>query len=327
MPDPSQGVEIHPLPLLCLSRKDRIAFMDNNIITAIFEGDRYGDPREEILKISVLTHPEAAVPLISQAHEDLTRIYSGTFPGFRLSTTKYPNLRHARMVALASIRLFHGLYCEGRVFSPETLSQGLLSAYFHDTGMLLTDTDTALTGSEYIKYHEERSITFVQRYIESSNLPIAYADNCALIIRCTDLNRDPRTFSFPTEEIQLAGQIVGSADLLAQMADRYYLERLPLLFQEQKEGDAHQHDSPLELMQRTAQFYHTTITERLRIVFADISQAMRSHFQHRWSIEKDLYSDSIQKNVAYLETIIARCKSEQDCLKKHLRRIPPTPSS
>lgn len=102
-----------------------------------------------------------------------------------------------------------------------------------------------------------------------------------------------RTFAFLTEKIRLAGQVVGSADLLAQMADRYYQECLPLLFHEQKEGDAHQHDSPLELMQRTAQFYHTTINERLRVVFADISQAMRVHFQERWNIKRDLYSDYI----------------------------------
>ena len=272
-------------------------------------------------------HPDVDDALIIQIHEDLTGIYSGTFPGFRLSNPKYHNLRHARLVALATARLFHGLWCEGRNFSSETLIQGLLSAYFHDTGMLLTDTDTALTGSEYIKYHEERSVTFVQRYIESSTIPESFADNCALIVRCTDLNRDPRTFTYPSEEIRLAGQVVGSADILAQMADRYYLERLPLLFQEQKEGEVQQHDSPLELMQRTAEFYHTTITERLQIVFADISRAMHSHFRERWNIEEDLYFNSIRKNVAYLETIIASCKSEQDCLKRHLRRTPPTHSS
>lgn len=297
--------------------------MDDNLATDIFEGGRHGDPIEEIQRIALLTHPGVDTALIGRAHEDLTRIYSGTFPGFRLSHPKYHNLRHARLVALATIRLFHGLRCTGRSFSPETLGQGLLSAYFHDTGLLLTDTDTALSGSEYIKFHEERSVAFMQEYIERSAAPASYADNCALIIRCTDLSRDPRTFAFPSEEIRLAGQVVGSADLLAQMADRYYLESLPLLFQEQKEGDAHQHDSPLELMQRTAQFYHTTITERLRIVFAGISKAMRSHFQQRWNIDQDLYSDSIRKNIDYLETIIARCKSEQDCLKRHLRRVPP----
>lgn len=300
--------------------------MDTHHMTEIFEGDKHGDSHEEILQIALLIHPSVDCALISQAHEDLTRIYSGTFPGFRLSSPKYHNLRHARLVALAAVRLFHGLWCEGKTFSPETVTQGLLSAFFHDTGMLLTDSDTALTGSEYFKYHEERSVTFVQRYIESSTIPTFYAGNCALIIRCTDLNRDPRTFAFPSEEIRLAGQVVGSADILAQMADRYYLECLPLLFQEQKDGDAHKHDSPLELMQRTAQFYHTTITERLQIVFDDISQAMYSHFRERWNIEGDFYSDSIRKNIAYLETIIARCKSEQDCLKRHLRRTPPAHS-
>lgn len=297
--------------------------MELHSMTDIFEGGRLGDPRDEILNIARLLHPQGSHSLISRAYDDLTRIYSGTFPGFRFSAPKYHNLRHARMTALATVRLFHGLECEGTTFSPETLVQGLLSAFFHDTGMLLTDADTALTGSKYFKNHEERSVTFMGKYIKLAELPSSFADNCAFIIRSTDFDLDPRTFSFPSEATRLAGQIVGSADILAQMADRYYLECLPLLFLEQQEGAAHEYDSPLELMQRTMQFFHTTITERLHIFFADISQAMRSHFCVRWNMDLDLYSDFINKNMIYLETIIERCKSEQDCLEKYLRRIPP----
>ena len=55
--------------------------------------------------------------------------------------------------------------------------------------------------------------------------------DCATIINYTDLESDPATFDYHPHEIQLAGQVIGSADILAQMADRYYLECLPLLFQ------------------------------------------------------------------------------------------------
>lgn len=299
--------------------------MDNNMLmTSVLEGNGYGDPLEEILKLAHIIHPQVDSQLINQIHLDIACIFSGTFPGFRLSNPTYHNLRHTRLVALATIRLFHGLWCEERSFSADTLIQGLLSAYFHDTGMLLTIDDTARTGSKYIRGHEERSITFLQRYIETTRMPSSYCDNCAAIIRCTDLNHDPDSFSFPTEEIKLAGQVVGSADILAQMADRYYLERLPLLFQEQKDGEAHQYDTPVELMQRTTQFYHTTIARRLRVTFAGISHAMQSHFRDRWQINENLYTRSIRKNIAYLETIIARCEAEQDCVKRYLRRVPPT---
>lgn len=299
--------------------------MELHKTTDIFEGGLHGESLEEILTITHRIFPLADSSPIAKAYEDLTEIYSGTFPGFRFSAPKYHNLRHARLTALATVRLFHGLRCEGRDFSQGTLVQGLLSAFFHDSGMLLTDSDTALTGSEYFRYHEDRSIAFLQGYIsQTTTFPSTYADNCAYIIRCTDFKLDPRSLAPPSEEIKLAGQVVGSADILAQMADRYYLESLPLLFQEQKEGAAHMHASPLELMQRTTHFFHTTIEERLHTVFLNTSRAMSSHFRERWNIEGDLYAENIEKNVRYLEAIIERCKSEQSCIEGYLRRVPPT---
>jgi hypothetical protein len=300
-------------------------FMDNDNIfmTYLLEGGSCGDPLEEILNLARIIHPQIDIQLISQVHRDITCIFSGIFPGFRASNPTYHNLRHTRQVALASVRLLHGLWCEGRSFSAETLIQGLLSAYFHDTGMLLSDGDTAKSGSQYFRGHEERSITFIQRYIASSRLPDAYKENCAAIVRCTNLNLDPDQFSFPNEEIKLAGQVIGSADILAQMADRYYLERLPLLFQEQKDGEDHRYNSPIELMKHTTQFYHTTVTRRLRVAFADVSRAMRSHFREYRQIDEDLYAKSIEKNITYLESIIARCAAEHDCVKRYLRRVTP----
>jgi len=301
--------------------------MELHKTTDIFEGGHHGESLEELLNIAHRIFHLNNLSTITNIYKDLTEIYSGIFPGFRLSAPKYHNLRHARLTALATVRLFHGLRCEGRDFSHETFVQGLLSAFFHDSGMLLSDSDTALTGSEYFRYHEERSITFVQRYISRTALPSIYAGNCAYIIRCTDFDLDPRSLTPPSEEIKLAGQVVGSADILAQMADRYYLESLPLLFQEQKEGAAHTYATPLELMQRTTHFFHTTIEERLQTIFSDVSRAMSSHFRERWGIEKDLYAENMQKNVRYLETIIERCKSEQRCIEGYLRRTPPACSS
>lgn len=299
--------------------------MDNHNIfmTHLLEGDKCGDSLAEILNLARIIHPQIDVQPISRVHHDITRIFSGTYPGFRASNPTYHNLRHTCQVALASIRLLHGLWCEGRSFSAETLIQGLLSAYFHDTGMLLSDGDTANSGSQFFRGHEERSITFIQRYIKSSRLPDAYRENCAAIIRCTDLNFDPEQYGFPSEEIKLAGQVIGSADILAQMADRYYLERLPLLFQEQKDGEEHRYNSPIELMEHTTQFYHTTVTGRLRVAFADVSRAMQSHFREYRQIDEDLYTRSIAKNIKYLESIIARFGAEQDCFERYLRRKPP----
>jgi len=292
--------------------------------TRILEGSGEGDTIAEIAELVRAIHPELDVRQITQINDDITAIFNGSFPGFRVSNPTYHNLRHTRLVALAVTRLFHGLWCRGKVLSEKTLIQGILSAFFHDTGMLLSEADSARTGAYYIKGHETRSIYFLQRYVEATSLPSAFEENCAAIIRCTELHKEiDHLHAFP-EEIQLAGHVVGSADILSQMADRYYLERLPLLFQEQKDGQAHEYSTPLELMQSTADFYRTKVRYRLHVLFKDVSQAMRDHFLARWQIDEDLYTTAILKNISYLESIIARCRAEQECVKRHLRRVPPT---
>jgi hypothetical protein len=290
----------------------------------ILEGDGRNDFVEEVVSLARSINPQVDVALITRINNDTTNIFRGKFSGFRASNPTYHNLRHTRLVALAAARLFHGLWCDGRSFSADTLIQGFLSSCFHDTGMLLTEADSALTGARYTRGHEKRSITFVRRYIQISGLPRSYADNCAAIIRCTELNKGVDHLRSYPEEIGLAGRVVGSADILAQMADRYYLERLPLLFQEQKAGiDDFGHQTPIELMQSTADFYHTTIAHRLNVLFSDVFPSMRSHFRERWQVDEDLYTKAILKNIDYLQSIIARCKAEQECLKQYLRRVPP----
>jgi hypothetical protein len=227
------------------------------------------------------------------------------------------------MVVLASVRLFHGLHCSHLHISPETLFKGLLAAYFHDTGMLLRRSDAAHAGSEYMANHEARSILFLRKYVIQKDFGEDIARDCATIIKYTDLDSDPATFDSHPPEIQLAGQAVGSADILAQMADRYYLECLPLLFDEQKSGGINQHGSALELMEHTANFYHDVVLKRLTLTFSNTSRAMQTHFRERYNIDRHLYLENIDKNINYLKKIISKCKSI-GCLERHLKRVPPT---
>ena len=292
--------------------------------TDILEGNGQDDPVEEVISLARIINPRVDVALITRIKTDTTDIFRGNFAGFRASNPTYHNLRHTLLVALAAARLFHGLWCDGRSFATDTLIQGFLSSCFHDTGMLLTDADSARTGARYTRGHEERSITFVRRYIQTSGLPQSYADNCAAIIRCTELKKGVDHLRSYPEEIRIAGHVVGCADILSQMADRYYLERLPLLFREKKAGlDDSGYHTPVELMHSTADFYHTTVAHRLNVLFADVFPSMRSHFRHRRQIDEDLYTRAILKNIGYLQSIITKCRAEQKCVKRYLRRVPP----
>ena len=118
----------------------------------------------------------------------------------------------------------------------------------------------------------------------------------------------------------MIGKIVGSSDLLAQMADRNYLEKLFLLFKEFEEAGLPGFDSELDLLQKTETFYNSTARQRLNEEFNGISRVMRTHFKERWGIDKDLYAESILKNITYLKTTVAKCEEDFACYFENLRR-------
>lgn len=297
--------------------------MNNKDISKIFEGIYQGTPLDEILYLAQIIAPRFDTELLKEVHRDLTAFFTGTHPDFRQNTMPYHDLRHSILVVLASARLFHGLHCNHVRISADTLFKGLLSAYFHDSGMLLLEDDSATSGTEYIDGHELRSIAFLNRYAEEKKFGSKIMQDCATIINYTNLKSDPAVFDFHTHEIQIAGQVIGSADILAQMADRYYLECLPLLFVEQKAGGINTNNSAFELMEHTAKFYHNIVLRRLITTFSNTSNALRAHFRNRHTINRNLYIDNIDKNIVYLRKITKKCNNMED-LQQYLKRTPPS---
>ena len=291
--------------------------------STLFDTGMTKDPLDEILTLTVQTEGKADQEYIRQIHYHIREVFAGTSPGFQASSTKYHNLRHTESVVLATIRLFHGLMLDNCRFPPYLIEQTLLSAYFHDTGFLLQTSETADSGASYIKYHEARSIRFLNNYLEDRRAHQNSSENCATIIKFTNLRLEPERLRTSSEDRRLCGRILGSADILAQMADRYYLESLPLLYQEHLTGGIGKHASALDLMRHTAHFYQEVIEKRLKETFGNIAQSMQTHFQNRWQIDQDLYKKNISNNIEYLNKIIADCRVEIKCLEKYLRRRPP----
>jgi hypothetical protein len=298
----------------------------NTRLTTLFDTGMTNDPLDEILALTVQTNRNADLEFIQQIHNHIKDVFSGVSPGFQASSTKYHDLRHTQSVVLATIRLFHGLMLNNLRLPSHVIEQTLLSAYFHDTGLLLQTSETADSGASYTKFHEARSIMFLNQYLESRKAPKSFHENCATIIKFTNLRIDPNTLQVTSDEIRIGGQVLGSADILAQMANRYYLERLPLLFQEHLTGGIREHATPLDLMRHTVHFFQNVIEKRLQETFGNISQSMRTHFLNRWQIDQDLYRINIDNNIGYLNKIITDCTVEIKYLEKYLRRRPPPDS-
>ena len=257
---------------------------------------------------------------LEQVYTDTQMLFHGKYPGYRECNTKYHNLEHTISVTLATARLLHGSYLEGHEFSAKNILLALVGALFHDAGLIQAEEDISGSGAKYTIGHEERSIVFMKQYLSKERFSAQDLDNCSHFIMCTILNLSPESIPFNSEEIETLGKIVGSADLLAQMADRYYLERLLLLYKEFEEARLPGSDSALVLLHKTEEFYESIAKKRLAEELGGVSEFMPSHFKERWGIDRDLYEESIQKNIDYLKSLIVLCEDSFTCYLENLRR-------
>jgi hypothetical protein len=109
---------------------------------------------------------------------------------------------------------------------------------------------------------------------------------------------------FASEEIQTMGKVLGTADLVAQMSDRDYQEKLPLLFLEFQEAGLQGYESPLELFKKTEEFYRKFARKRMVNEFGGISSAALYHFRDRWKIDRNLYEESIKYNIRQMKETV-----------------------
>jgi len=298
--------------------------MDNLFLTKLLESGYTEDPLDEILAVLNLMAPDFQREPHIELHREIGLIFGGEHPDYRQSNTMYHDLDHTYGVVLATVRLFHGLSCDGWSVSEATILKALYSAYFHDCGLLVKNSEDAVTGAIYTIGHEKRSMFFMADYLKAKKFSLPFITDCSVIIQCTNLSIDPDSLFFPSAEMQLASFAVGSADILAQMADRYYLERLPQLFQEHEEGGIGNYSSAVELMEQTSVFYHDVVIDRLSRVFGNLTKFMQIHFRERWGVDRNLYLENIKKNVKYIQLIVRSCGGDmEESIHKYLRRVPP----
>ena len=251
---------------------------------------------------------------------DVVTLFKGDYPGYQASNTKYHDLEHTNSVALAAARLIHGCTLSGMTFSIDNMLLGIYAALFHDVGLIQTKDDNTGSGAKYTVGHEQRSIVFMRKYLSQKDFSEQQIEDCSHLIMCTILALPPKEISFRSQETETFGKIVGTADLMAQIADRYYLEKLLLLFQEFQEAGVPDFSTELDLLKKTEGFYKNVAKTRLAQDFSGISRHMIDHFKQRWDIKKDLYSESIQKNIDYLKILLESTGDNIVSVKNTLRR-------
>jgi len=253
---------------------------------------------------------------IDAVFDDVKGLFLGTYPGYRACNTEYHNLQHTTDCLLAMIRLIHGAVLEGEVFSRDHVTLGLLAALFHDTGYVQKTTDVEGTGAKYTLTHIRRSIDFMTAYLRDHAFPETYGRDGKDLLQCTGLNVKIHEIPFSSPTIEALGKILGTADLLGQMADRTYLEKLLFLFDEFKEGEVPSSSSEFEFLQKSVDFFEFT-RNRFEADLGGMRRFMAPHFKRRWNLDGDPYAVAISRNQEHLRRIL---RDSQNSHRLLLRR-------
>lgn len=272
-------------------------------LSHLASASRPGTIIAEVKRIFSLNYPVARFRPIRKNYILVKKLFIGSYPGYKSCNTEYHNLSHTMDALLATTRLLDGYNLTNEPIPVALASNLLNAALLHDTGYIQEKDDHEGTGAKYTTTHVERSIRFLQQNhasfdIEAGDMPII-----TNFIRCTGLSVRLETIPFSTNDELLCGCILGTADLLGQMSDRAYLEKLLFLYNEFKEAKIPGFDTEFDLIRKTVDFYEIT-RKRLAEAYDDVYTCARHHFKHRFKIDHNLYMEAIDRHISYLRHII-----------------------
>jgi hypothetical protein len=277
----------------------------------------------EVRNIYVDLFRKSGAQSLVQPFHDFEALYSGEFPGYRACDTGYHDVQHVLDVTLAMARLMDGYKQAGREPLDERFFRlGVVLALFHDCGYIRGRADSRhKNGAEYTLIHVTRSARFLRSYLPS----LGMADLAELASRLVHFTG----YETPVESIRIEqpiqrviGNLLGSADIIAQMADRCYLEKCyDRLYPEfmlggiarrrTSEGEKVIFESAADLIAKTPGFYQSA-AKRLDQALEGAYHYAESHFGGR-----NLYVEAVEKNMRY-----ARVLTETNSISS-LRRRPP----
>jgi hypothetical protein len=246
---------------------------------------------------------------------DFSRLYAGSFPGFRACDIKYHDTQHVLDVTLAMARLLDGHdashSCPERL-GPELALAGIATALFHDSGYIRRTRDSRnKNGAAYTRVHVSRGARFMADYLPGVGLQ-DMVGTCTRIVHFTGYEVDPQHIVVANAMEHRLGTLLGSADLIAQMADVDYVRKCrEHLYEEFEAGGMagefgdYTHTgtvylSPEHLLQNTPNFIRTAIDVRLDGHFGSVHRYAAEHFDGR-----HLYMDAIADNCSRLEALLA----------------------
>lgn len=287
----------------------------------------------EVGRIFCELFPNAGTQLLDKCFSDVVQLYRGENPNYRACDTAYHDLQHVMEVSLAMARLMDGYERsrkDAESIGPRLFAFGVVTALLHDVGYLRHVNDSRHdNGAQYTPVHVSRGAKFIQRYMGDIGMS-ELAPAAREIVHFTGYERPASRIQVPDIKFRMLGHMLGTADIIAQMADRCYLEKCrDRLFPEFVQGGLASNGanaaedqrsgilftSVEELIGKTPRFYKTA-SARLNEQLGEAHLYVQNHFNGR-----NPYFEEMDKNVQYASKVA----SEQDL--SLLRRVLPAAES
>jgi hypothetical protein len=277
------------------------------------------DVAAEILRLHHGLYNGSPSTSLEHAFADIAQLYRGEHADYLPCDTAYHDIQHVLDVTLAMARLMDGYERSRRNGSPPldaaSFALGIVTALYHDFGYLRRRSDRRHRfGAEYTLTHVSRGARYLHRYLPRLGLR-RYASVGATLVHYTGYERPAETIEVNDTLQRRIGHMLGTADIIAQMSDRCYLEKCrDRLYPEFVAGGVARtlFRSGAELVRNTPGFY-LNATKRLDLQLARAYEYAGRHFGGQ-----NLYLEEIHKNVRHARLV---ADAERDEL---LRRTPPS---
>jgi len=284
--------------------------------------------RRAVRELYAQTWPYFDFSRLDTAFADFARLFKGEYPGYYGCDTVYHDTQHSLDGTLAAARLCVGHDRTKRVdqrIGPERAMLCVICALFHDSGYIRTKADDNVrNGAEMTRNHVSRSAQFLASYLRTLDyaewIPVA-----TQIVHFTGYEKRFDQITLNNSFDRTTGHLLGTADLIAQMSDRCYLEKCrDRLYPEfilggiavAKDASTGEpkvvYSSGLDVLRQTPSFVDGIHRSHLDGEFGGLYHCVEALFNGQ-----NPYTSAIERNMEYLQEVL---RSEQWPM---LRRDPP----
>jgi len=255
--------------------------------------------------------PSQSTAFVDRVFERVGELFEGKYPGYQPSDTSYHDFTHTCAATVAVARIVDGHLRSGKhpTLTHRDIELMVVASFLHDSGFIKEIGDDGGTGAKYTLTHVARSGEFAAKFLDEFDVTTDEVRLVQLAIECTGIQVDIDSLPFNDDRERFIGCVVGTGDMLGQMAAPDYPEKLDRLYSEFEEAASYPeaegsgidtYTSVNDLMARTRGFYKHYVQRMLETQWGGVYQALEHHFEGG----ENVYFQSIDANLDRIDQML-----------------------